>query len=644
MPATAPINEPPMDDAVAAVTRRLAAILSADVVGYSRLMERDETGTLARLNAHRREFIEPLIAEHHGRLVKLMGDGALCEFGSVVDAVACAVAVQKGMAERETDLPSDQRIRFRIGINLGDIILEGDDLYGDGVNIAARVEALAPPGGIAITAAVREQVRHKLALAYRDLGRHRVKNIAEPVHIFAVDWTGEAPAGPPVWARRIVSSPVLIVLLMILLAVGVAELWLAVRAPVPTGSPAEGSPSAKGPDELVGKPVVAVLPFVNQSGDAGQEYYSDGITEDLIAGLGRFSNLGVLARHSVFAYKGKPVEPARLSRDLGARYLVEGSVRKLGDRIRLSVQLSDSQRGLLLWSERYDEAADRIFAVQDDIVKRITGVLAVRLTRAEQDRAFAKPTSNLDAYDLVLRARQLLAKRTRAGNVEGRELLRRAISIDPTYAAAYTELAWAYLHAAWNGWTEWPAAAVHEAESFAAKALALDPNQGPAYLVQSMLRLEKRDYAGAALDLDRAVELIPNDIRTLRARGRVLMFSGEIEKAVEVFETADRFDPQQEIEQIAMTLGLAYFMAGRYDAAIRTLERHVRQFRDRPDDSMAILAAAYAEAGRPEDAARAAAEVRRITPFFEVEVFGSLFREPADRERLHTALRKAGLG
>jgi adenylate cyclase len=385
------------------VERKLAAILAADVVRYSRLMEADEAGTFDRLRAHRKELFEPEIAKHHGRIFKLMGDGLLAEFGSVVDAVECAVAVQRGLAERNADMTADQRIEMRIGINLGDVIVEGEDRHGEGVNIAARLQELAEPGGIAVSQTVVNHVGNKAALQFAPFGEQHVKNISRPVRVFRVRLDGVGEARTPVLA-------------------------------------------------LPDKPSIAVLPFVNMSGDPEQEYFSDGITEDVISALARIHWLFVIARNSSFTYKGKALDVRQVSRELGVRYLIEGSVRKAGDRIRIASQLIDANTGTHIWADHLDGTLGDIFDLQDRITASIVGAIEPKLRHAEIARARSKPTESVDAYDLFLRAVALNTTRKQDDNKEALRLLYRATEIDKHYGAAYALAGYCCLRQRSQGW------------------------------------------------------------------------------------------------------------------------------------------------------------------------------------------------
>jgi class 3 adenylate cyclase/TolB-like protein/Tfp pilus assembly protein PilF len=608
--------------------RRLAAILVADVVGYSHLMGEDEIGTLEALKGHRTELLDPKVAEHHGRVVKLIGDGTLVEFPSVVEAVQCAVEIQQGMSARNAEVPEARRIEFRIGINLGDVIVEGDDIYGDGVNVAARLEGLADPGGICVSRTVRNQVRDKLEVGFEDLGEQEVKNIARPVRVFRahLDEAGRGPRARPRRTRSKPGRPVVFAVAGVVLlaaAVGLAA-WLQ-----PWTSEIEPEPS------------VAVLPFVNQGGDSQDDYFSDGITEDIIAALGRFSNLMVFSRNAVFHYKDEPATPEQISRELGARYLVDGSVRKSGDRVRVRARLSDAEKGILLWSGRYEEGIDDIFTVQDEITQRVVGALVERLNLVEQERAFATPTSNLKAYDYMLQGRSYIHESTRSANFTARELFEKAIELDPKYASAYTWLARTHVHDALYGWTQWSDRSLQRGYELLQKATALEDSNALAHQLLAEVQLYRGRHDLAASEADRAIELNPNQPSSHAIRGAILLTEGLADEAISFFETAVRFDPQID-NGYFVDLGMAYFLEERYDEAIKLLEGlRVRN----PDFaySYIALAAIYVETGRAEDASNAAANVRRLAPFFESTEFVQQFLDAAQRARIIEALQGAGL-
>jgi adenylate cyclase len=463
--------------ALSRVERRLAAILAADIAGYSRLMGCDEVGTLTALKAHRRERLDPTIARHHGRIVKTTGDGALVEFPSVVDAVACAVAMQRAMLAINADIPEDRRIVFRIGINVGDIIIDGGDIFGDGVNVAARLEALCDPGGVCISRSANEQIRDKLSLVFADLGEQAVKNVARPIGVFALAAKDIAalpeealpqpeppePGGPPVPVSRrrigaIVAGTIMLAALLLL------GLWRL--------GPTDPATAVRGSLPRFGKPAIAVLPFASPVGDG--DYFAEGMTDDVINALGRFSSQTVMSRNAVATYRGRSVTPQQVGRDLSVQYILEGTVRRFGDQLRVTAELTGTDRGRVLWSGRFDDALRDIFAVQDRITTQVVRGLAVKVTQVEEQRSQAKPTESLEAYDYVLRARRAASEAKRSTNVDARALLRKAIEPDPRYGAAYTGLGETYRVAVAMGWAQSPDAALKEAEALAYKALNLN--------------------------------------------------------------------------------------------------------------------------------------------------------------------------
>ncbi|MEE9602130.1 MAG: adenylate/guanylate cyclase domain-containing protein, partial [Thermoguttaceae bacterium] len=426
--------------------RRLAAILAADVVGYSRLMGEDETGTLASLRAHREELIEPKVAAHEGRIVKLMGDGLLAEFPSAVEAVRCAAEVQRAMAERNADVPEEQQMQFRIGVNLGDVIDEGDDIYGDGVNVAARLEELAEPGGICLSSTVHIQVRNKVDVGFQDLGEKEVKNIAYPVHVFRVlldpmDARSQAPgAHDKPWYRQ---WPALALGVAALAFLASAGLWLFVRGP--TIEPASIERMAF---PLPDKPSIAVLPFSNMSEDQSQEYFADGMTEDLITDLSKISGLFVIARNSSFSYKGQQVKVRQVAEELGVRFVLEGSVRRSGDQVRINAQLIDATTGGHLWAERYDGSLADVFGLQDTVTERIVSALAVHLTVGEEARVSRRETDDVAAYDAFLQGWEHYRRRTPGEFAKAVGYFERAVELDQQYGRAYAALAIIY----WKSW------------------------------------------------------------------------------------------------------------------------------------------------------------------------------------------------
>ena len=445
--------------------RRLAAILSADVVGYSRLMGMDEAGTLSRLNALRRELIDPTIAAHSGRIVKLMGDGALVEFASAVDAVTCAIEIQRQLREHNAGGSETNPIQFRIGINVGDIIIEGEDILGDGVNVAARIEGIAEPGGISISEDAWRQVQGKVAANFVDAGEQSLKNIARPVRVYRLDLASKAAT--------------------------------ASEAPRPISAP---------PD----KPSIAVLAFNNMSGDPEQEYFSDGISEDIITDLSKLSELHVIARNSAFTYKGKPVDVKQVGRELGVRYVLEGSVRKAGNRVRVTGQLIDAASGAHIWADRFDRDLTDIFAVQDELTQEIISALKIKLTPEKKDRLTRKSTIDVEAYNLFLRGRERMWLHTRIGNIEARNLLGRAVTINPDFAAAHACIAVTHVNDYINGWAEIPEQSLQTGLEIAERAVQMDDEDPYAHVWFAVGLLWHREHDRALSEVQRCLALAPS--------------------------------------------------------------------------------------------------------------------------------------
>jgi adenylate cyclase len=572
--------------------RKLAAILAADVVGYSRLMGHDEEGTLRRLKAHLGELVEPHIAAHRGRIVKRTGDGLLVDFASAVEAVRCAVAIQAGMADRNRAAQDDSRIEFRIGINLGDVIIEGDDIYGDGVNIAARLEALADPGGIFVSRAVRDSVRDKLGIVLEDLGEKPVKNIARPVRVFRIGRADGAEPAPPA---------------------------------------------------LPDKPSIAVLPFANMSGDAEQEYFTDGISEDLITDLSKVSALFVIARNSSFTYKGKAVKVQEIGRELGVRFVLEGSIRKAGNRVRITAQLVDTQSGGHLWAERFDRDLTDIFATQDEVVQRIVGALAVKLTQREALDLRRGGTKNVEAYECWLRARQLLALATRDSLVQARYMHRRAIALDPNFSAPHAGLAFAAVSDYVNAWVADPEAALEEGERCARRAIELDDRKPVGHVALGNVLVWQRKYGDALIELDRAVELDRNYAQGHALMGMALMYSGRATEALESLAAAMRLDPHYPNILLHLS-GQAEFSLGRYEAAASHLLGRIAR-NPTTDASRMMLAACYGHMGRLDEARAAWTGLLEVNPDFSLTQRARVlpYKDPADFLRIVDGLAKAGL-
>jgi TolB-like protein/class 3 adenylate cyclase len=492
------------------VKRKLTAILSADVKGYSRLMGEDEKGTVHTLNAYK-ELMAGLIQHHHGRVVDAPGDNVLAEFGSVVDAVECAVEIQKELKTRNAELPENRRMEFRIGVNLGDVIEDGEQILGDGVNIAARLESLSEAGGICISGTAFDHVKNKLNLGYKYLGEQTVKNILEPVRVYRVlmepeaagKVMGEKKAKSRSWQR----TALIVIAILIVIAAAFAIWRLYFR---PTTSPLEVASKEKMAFPLPDKPSIAVLPFVNMSGDPKEEYFSDGITEEIITALSKIPHLFVISRQSTFTYKGKPVKVKQVSEELGVRYVLEGSVRKAGDKVRITAQLIDALTGHHLWAERYDRNLKDIFALQDEITLRIISALQVKLEGVEQSGLSVKGTDNLEAYLKLLQSREQANRFTKEGNILARRYAEEAIALDPKYAVAYLRLSATLIMDLRYGTTESPEQSLKRAEECIQKALALDDSSGEAHAFFGRIYLSKRQYEKAIAEGERALALDPN--------------------------------------------------------------------------------------------------------------------------------------
>jgi adenylate cyclase len=582
------------------VQRRLTTILSADVKGYSRLMGTDEVATIRTLSAHR-EIMAALIRRYHGRVIDSPGDNLLAEFVSVVDAVQCAVDIQRELKIKNADLPAARRMEFRIGVNLGDVIVEGERIYGDGVNIAARLESLADGGGICISGVVYEQVETKLSLEYVDLGEQSVKNITRPVRVFRI--LLESGGG--------ITTPTL--------------------------------PDVPAKLALPDKPSIAVLPFVNFSGDPEQEYFSDGITEDLITDLSKLSGLFVISRNSVFLYKGKAVKPEQVSKELGVRYLLEGSVRKAGNRVRITAQLIDATTSYHVWAERYDRELQDIFAVQDEVVQKIVAALQIKLTAGEQDRATRPPTMNLEAYDFFLRGLECRAQKTREANIQARHMFERAIALDPQFAVAYAYLGLTYLADAASQWTDDPANAVDQLLTLAQRAVAIDATQPAAHEALAYAYLGKKQHAQAVTAAKRAIALDPNSADAYQTLGDILSFMEHGEEAVTLVEKAMRLNPRYPASYL-WSLGQAYWLVGRAEEAVAVLKRAILRNAEHLTAHL-LLTVILSEQGRTEEARLEAAEILRINPQYSLVVVrkNMPYQNPAVVDRVAAALEEAGL-
>src|SRR5579863_1032664 len=571
------------------VERRLAAIMAADVAGYSRLMGADEEGTLAALRAIRRELADPMIAEHRGRIVKTTGDGMLVEFASVVDAVRCAVEIQQAMIERCANTPAERRIELRIGINLGDIIIEDGDIYGDGVNVAARLEALADPSGICVSGSAHEQVRDKLDVAFDDQGEQQVKNIARPVRVFSIALTHLVASAP--------GSP---------LSRNAGEGAESKRREVGEGSPALALPD---------KPSLAVLPFQNLSGDPEQEYFADGIVEDITTAIARLPWLFVIARNSSFTYKGKAVDVKQVGRELGVRYVLEGSVRKAGNRVRIAGQLIDTANGAHIWADRIDGALDDIFELQDQVASSVAGAIEPRLRLAEIERAARKPTESLDAYDLYLRAIAQFRKYTEEGMREAVILARRALAIDPSYAPAAAMIGWCRIFQRLQGWD-----AVSEAEraeaAFLARQVIETGRDDPDVLWMAgyTIAVLAGEPSTALAAIDRALALNPNSALAWSARGWVLDMQNQPGPAIEALREAMRLSPLDPLAYLfAAGLAFVHMVARQHEEAIKWADRTL-QAQPRHIVAMRMKLVCLAFLGRTDDAREWLKNVLAVQP------------------------------
>jgi len=578
------------------VERRLAAILAADVVGYSRLVGVDEEGTLERLRVLRREVVDPMIKEHRGRIVRITGDGLLVEFVSVVDAVRCAVDTQREMALRNTEVPVDQRIEFRIGINLGDIMNDEEDIYGDGVNVAARLEALAPPGGICVSRVVRDQVRDKLNFTFDDRGEQQVKNIARPVRVFDVKIAGET---------------------MTLTS------YSGVAAPLP----------------LPDKPSIAVLPFQNMSGDPEQEYFADGMVEEIITALSRIGWLFVIARNSSFTYKGKSVDVKQVGRQLGVRYLLEGSVRKGGNRVRITAQLVEAETGAHLWADRFDGSLEDIFDFQDKVAIDVAGVIEPALQAAEVRRSAARPTNDLTAYDLYLRALATFYPITKERLLKVLELLEEAIAIDPHCGPALSLAAMCQMRLVRESWAEAPETASRKAVDLARQALQV-AGDDPGILANAAFVLANfGEEIGAMMALvDRALALTPSFSRGWFLSGVLRLWASQPDLAIKHAEMALRLSPRERMGTPLSLIGEAHFFKREFAEAAPKLLQSIQENPGYPH-SYRVLAACYAQMGRLDEAREIIARLSVLTP--DLVPSAAQLRNPADRELFLSGLRAA---
>jgi adenylate cyclase len=576
---------------MASTTRRLAAILAADIAGYSRLMGADEVGTVQALREHR-EATDPLIARHDGRIVKTTGDGALIEFGSVVGAVECALGLQRLAAERNAGIASERRMEWRIGIHIGDVLIEGEDILGDGVNIAARLEGIAEPGGICISDDAFRQVRGKVEAEFADIGEQSLKNIARPLRVYRV--------GSSSGARQPISLPAALPL----------------------------------PD----KPSIAVLPFANMSGDPEQEYFADGMVEEIITALSRIRWLFVIARNSSFIYKGKPVDVKQVGRELGVRYILEGSVRKAGERVRITAQLIDATTNVHLWADRFDGSLEDIFDLQDKVASSVAGVIEPTLQAAETTRTASRPTSDLSAYDAYLRAYAMHLE-SALQNVQALDLLEQAISLDRRYGPALACAACCCMRMVWDGLSRDPDADTQKVADYGRRALQV-AGDDPVTIVNAAIALA---HLGEDIDamialVDRALRLNPSFARGWHISSHLKLFAGHLQSAIQDAETALRLSPRSRVGPVVCVIGIAKFFGRSYDEAVSNLILAIQEEPNHPLPRRA-LAACYAHMGRLDDARKIIGELRAITPLIEPHIVN--WRNPDHRDLYLTGLRLA---
>ncbi len=625
--------------------RKLTAILCADVFGYSRLMGENEEATLRTLSSHRK-LIDSLIEQHRGRFVNSAGDSVLAEFASVVNAVQCAVYIQTTLKAENASIPPERRMEFRIGVNLGDVMVDGEQIYGDGVNVAARLESLADPGGICISRTVHENIRNKLPLNYEDFGEQAVKNIADPVRVFRVLREAGGAATPirqiqGVARKYVRPGAFSLVGLAIIAATVVLVQHLSLLPPAPSGSIPRAQPAALSSPSI---PSIAVLPFTNMSGERDQDYFSDGITDDLITSLSRVPNLFVIARTSTFTYKGKAAKVQDISRELGVQYLLEGSVRKAADTVRITAQLVDASSGDHLWAAHYDRPLRDIFSLQDEIVRRIATTLKLRLSVDQFQEAVGQYTDNLEAYDYYLRCWDFAWSLTEEENAKRARMCAKAIELDPGYADAYAGLALRYGYAFTAQFKQYGGpSALDRAIELNQQAISLDDTNALAHAGLGRNYVYKQQYDQAVAESERAIALAPGSAWVNFWVGATLSRSGKPAEGLAYIEKAERLDPHSrafdEFEE-----GVAYVLMGRYQEAVPVLRAHLATYPNFLGGHWYLIVA-YSELSRPAEARAEARELLRVSPHFSVGTWkeSAPFKDRAFVDRADADLRKAGL-
>ncbi len=625
------------------VDRKLRAILAADVKGYSRMMGVDEVGTYHTLTAYLKS-INAIISEHKGRIFSAPGDAVMAEFPSVVDAVQCAVELQENIEATNAQVPEDRKMQFRIGVNLGDVIQDGEQVYGEGVNIAARIETLAEPGGVSISENVYNQVRNKLKFGYKHQGEYQVKNISEPVNIYKILTTPENSVqliGKPNAPKRLSKQSYISIFAVLALIVATAIWWF---YPLPPDM--EPASLEKMAFPLPDKPSIAVLPFVNMSPDQGQEYFADGISENIISALSHIPQMFVIARNSTFTYKGKPVKVQQVSEDLGVQYVLEGSIQKSGDQIRVTAQLIDATTGHHIWAERYDRKLNDIFALQDEITLKILTALQVELTEGEQARLWGT-TDNLEAWGNVIKGSTLFEQFTKQGNTRAQQLFERAVKLDPNWDIAWTMLAWTHWAEASLGWSASPAESIKQAIEIAKKAAAINDTLPEVHSLWSNIYLAQGEYDKAISAGEKAIALGPNNALCHVLLAHTMTSAGRFEKAIDLAEKALRLSPYSPAWYLMM-LDDAYRMAGRYEEALAIGKQHLDRCLKgecEPFTAHMGLAATYVGLGRIEEARNHVTELLKIMPDLSLDKARKMisFKDPAHVELALDALRRAGL-
>ncbi len=600
-------------------------------------MGNDEIGTLAALKTCEAEVIEPTVKRHNGRIFKRMGDGYLVEFSSVVDSVECALEWQN-LAKKML-----QPLVFRIGINLGDVLFEADDVYGDGVNIAARLESIAEPGGVSISGTAYDQVKRKLPFSFQFTGEQKVKNIPDPIRVYQVKPTHQTTAKksePKIKKRKHLRTLLPYLLIGIGILTAVSFFYIKTYNNDEIEANKNNTPDLESSNKARGASI-AVLPFKNLSSDQEQEYFSDGITNDIITDLSRFHELLVISSNTVFNYKGKTMNVKEVGHQLDVKYILEGSIQKAGNMVRINAQLIDIVDGAHIWADRYDREYSDIFKLQAEIVKSIVAAMAINVSNSEQSRAMRKPPQDLDAYDYFLRGWAHYHSGTRESNQIAKEMFTKALLIDPNYAAAITGLGLLEYNKVSYGWTEFPLRALESAYEYGQKALELDSDNASTHTLLGNVYALQNKYELAIHETKQALELNPNDADAYRQMGWVLLWAGRIDDAIKSLEMSLRLD-NKSITNAWLHLGMAYYLKGSYVQALETLEKGVTK---RPEyvGYHIILAATYGQLEHIQDAASSAAKVLSLDPFFEVESFGTAFRNPEHRKAIREGLRKAGL-